>query len=605
LKNLNTMGKNSALFSDRMRNFHIKFIKSVLALFLSVVILTGCRETPNQRYMNVVETFLDSWFQAHPIDAAWAGLHDYDHLLGNVSAEGRLAERELCLTTLEELDRLNPEKLNDQNRIDYGILERALHQRLFQLDTLREFSWNPDLYIQRADKAIFTLAMQSQVAAEDRVANLSERLNRLGPWLQDAYSSLESASVIHAEMGAQHARALAEFFREDSLFIFFDSLATDIEDQLRQSSMAASEGLISYANRIENNIIPMAERSYRLGPDLYRSTLQYMIDPGWTTETIETQASESVAEIQDQMYAIADTIAFSTWNIRYRNPSRDQKIRVIRLVLDRISEDYTPIENRVSYLNSQLNQLRAFITQHNIILENPPWALQILPSGPYQFGMPYTNIWQLGPLSSSNDVLISLRPIPTVWTTQQRESYFREFNRYAHQFILIHDVLPGTTTLNYYARQYPSVIRSLFPAMPLVKGWGAYAERMMTEEGWGLGNATTHLVQLKRELQVAVDAVLDLQIHSQNISRSDAIGIMTEQSFRTAVAAAEQWRLLQLKPGEFVAAFTGKEDLWALRNDYAQQEIEDFTLLDFHKRILGEGAIPLSDFREFMLRSSL
>ncbi len=104
---------------------------------------------------------------------------------------------------------------------------------------------------------------------------------------------------------------------------------------------------------------------------------------------------------------------------------------------------------------------------------------------------------------------------------------------------------------------------------------------------------------------MAVDAILDQQIHSQNISRSDAIGFMTEQGFRTAVAAAEQWRLLQLQPGEFVAAFTGKEDLWDLRNDYAQQEIEDFTLLDFHKRILGEGAIPLSEFREFMLRVSL
>ncbi len=598
------MAKNSDL-SRNTRNIPPgKRLILLLAPLLLFAFIT-CEETTDQQFTSITERFFETYFQLHPIDATWAGIHEYDHLLDDLDQQSRRTERTLYHSTLKRLADVNPEHLTGQNRVDYRILRNSLRHQLFRLDTLREYTWNPMMYIHDAGNAVITLAMQSQTPPENSLPQLTARLRGIASWLNQAYQSLQTTTVVHGEYAVQQARDLAAFFRQDRLFAYFDTLTTESADEIHRAAESAAQGLENYAARIENNLLPRSERTFRLGPDLYWKELQYIMGPGWTSEAIDSRAEASVTELQNQMYDIADTLAYNWWNIRYSNPSRQHKLRVIRMVMDRISDNYPPASETHSYLSSQINQLRDFVSQHKIINQTPVWTFRILPTSPHHLQTSFTSLQQLGPLNAEDITVLYVKPIPARWSSQQTESYLREFNRFAQQLVLIRDVLPGIATFRYYSNRYPSLVRNMFSNTPVRQGWGAYCERLMLEEGWGLNNPRIRLMQLKREIQTAIDALIDQRVHTQNLSRSEAITLMTEQGFRTTSAAAERWRFLQLTPCESVATFVGKENLWDLRRKYARNAGSDFSLLDFHKRVLEYGAIPISALRQLLLENTL
>jgi len=563
----------------------------------------GCEETTDQQFTSITERFFDTYFQLHPIAATWVGIHEYDHLLDDLSPQSRRTERTLDRSTLSRLDDINQENLTEQNQVDYQVLRNALRYALFRLDTLREYTWNPTVYIHDAGQAVITLAMQSHAAPERRLPQLTARLRGIGSWLNQAYQSLRTTTVVHGEHAVRQARDLAEFFRQDRIFAYFDTLSAESADQLHQAAASAAEGLENFATRIENNLLPGSERTFRLGPDLYWKKLEYTISPEWSAEAIDSRAESSVLQLQNQMYEIADTLAYNWWNIRYANPSRQNKRRVIRMVLDRIADDYPPATETQAYLSSQVSQLRDFVGQHKIINPLPTWTLRVLPTSPHHLQTSFTSVQQLGPLNTEDVAILYVNPIPAVWSSQQTENYLREFNRVTQQLLLIYEVLPGIATFRYYSNRYPSLIRNVFSSAPVLQGWGAYCERMMVGHGWGHTNPRVRLLQRKRELQLAIDALIDQRVHTQNYSRSEAITLMTEQGFRTMMAAAEQWRSFQLTSCESVAAFVGKENLWDLRRKFARRAGSDFSLLDFHKRVLEYGAIPVTALRRLLLES--
>lgn len=575
---------------------------SLLLLFSMVV---GCGETADQQFVHIKESFLDQWFQWHSEKATWAGIHQYDQLLPDVAQQALQDQKQLYQTTLKDLNDLKNTELTYQHQLDYEVLRHALHYMIFQQDTLRVYADNPNIYLKRLIASITDLAMQQQDSSAEQIAHLQARLRGIPSWLNQAYQNLEPGPVVYLEVAATHARQLARFFRTGNFFAYLDSLNAPARQEMGRALQSAADGLDNFAARLENELIPRSDQSFRLGENLFRRNLHYLVPPEWTTAAVQSRAQASLSELQDQIYAIADTLAYRWWNIRYARPSRATRLQIIRRVLERIREDFPDADERQSYLVSQLNPLRDFVSQHKVLTESLNWPIQVQIN---PLGSPealFASLHTTGPLVAVFRTNLSLKPLPATWTIQQVRDYLREFNRQAEQLDLIHQEFPGTAALRYYSKRYPSLIRSLFPNQAFLHGWGYYTERMLVDEGWGQDDPRVRLNQLIREVQVAGAALVDQRVHTQNMSRAAAISLLTQQSFYTMPAAEVEWQAVQLAPGCATTAFVGKEEIWDLRIKYSRKMGSNFSLLDFHNRLLSYGIIPISSLREILLEGKL
>jgi uncharacterized protein (DUF885 family) len=132
-----------------------------------------------------------------------------------------------------------------------------------------------------------------------------------------------------------------------------------------------------------------------------------------------------------------------------------------------------------------------------------------------------------------------------------------------------------------------------------VEGWALYCESLGKELGL-YQDPYQHMGALGDEMHRAIRLVVDVAIHSKNMSREDAIKYMTDnEAITTEGATAEIERYMGI-PGQALGYKTGAMKIRELRAKYMQQLGDKFKLASFHTEVLKDGSLPLSVFESKM-----
>ncbi|CUT00361.1 DUF885 family protein, partial [Candidatus Kryptonium thompsonii] len=115
--------------------------------FMMLIFILGCaRQTEDEKFSRLVDKFMDEYFKHHPVSATWVGYHKYDNLLDDFS-ERTLKERlEWLKSYREKFSKFDLKKLSKDNSIDCRILLEEIDERIFNLEELKEYEWNPLIY---------------------------------------------------------------------------------------------------------------------------------------------------------------------------------------------------------------------------------------------------------------------------------------------------------------------------------------------------------------------------------------------------------------------------------------------------------------------------
>jgi len=579
-------------------------VRRTAIIVLSFSLLIGCSRTPDQKYMEVVNTFSTQWFALNPTKATLAGVHEYDDQLDDISATGIQQLKELYRTTLDNLDDLNPTRLSPQNEIDYHIFSETVEQLLFNIDSFGELTWNPLLYIHTLGEATWSLSTQHFATDSARALNLTARLRLIPEWLQQAEQNLTNGSKIYITSAIQRANATADRLDEGALSKTFSGLPSDQIKALTKAEKSAASALRDFETWLQDTLLPGASKDFRIGKDLYDQKLRTTLKTSWSSEEILDRAQHSVDQIHDEMLVEANKLSSQWWNLRYRHPSKRRKLNLIQRVLDRISADHPKAENINSYLTNQIQAAKTFVELHNLITLDSNQSLNLILMPPFAGSYDFSRLNTPGPLSKYSTYYLEIKSIPEEWSTTQTESFLREYNNYALQLIAIHDAIPGEFVQRYYSDRFPSLVRTLFPSLTTMNGWAAYAEKMMVDEGWDAESPQIKLMQLKRELGWAIDAMLDQKIQAQKLTRDAALRLMTVEGFQEETAAQLHWNYLALNPVIASTPFVGKEEILALRDAFEKSNERDYSLMDFHKRFLSYGSPPIKYLRQILLEGA-
>jgi uncharacterized protein (DUF885 family) len=128
-----------------------------------------------------------------------------------------------------------------------------------------------------------------------------------------------------------------------------------------------------------------------------------------------------------------------------------------------------------------------------------------------------------------------------------------------------------------------------------VEGWGLYSERLADEMGLYLDDYE-RLGMLELQAFRAARLVVDTGLHAFGWSRDQSIDVLRTTGLDPHRAALETDRYVAM-PGQALAYKIGQIEIETSRRRAERSLGADFSLADFHDRVLTLGSVPLVTFR--------
>ena len=134
-----------------------------------------------------------------------------------------------------------------------------------------------------------------------------------------------------------------------------------------------------------------------------------------------------------------------------------------------------------------------------------------------------------------------------------------------------------------------------------VEGWALYCESLGKELGL-YTDPYQNMGALGDEIHRAIRLVVDVAIHSKNMSREEAIKYMMDNEAISEQGATAEIERYMAIPGQALGYKTGAMKIAALRKKYEAALGAKFNLADFHNEVLKDGSLPLAVFEAKMDR---
>ena len=130
-------------------------------------------------------------------------------------------------------------------------------------------------------------------------------------------------------------------------------------------------------------------------------------------------------------------------------------------------------------------------------------------------------------------------------------------------------------------------VRSAIWSGPFVEGWAVYTEELMARHGFG-GDAL-RMQQLKMQLRMTINTILDVRVHTRGMTQDEAMALMVGRGHQEEGEAHGKWRRSLLTSTQLSTYFVGYlgvrdlvADVRAARPGLSEREV--------HDRVLAHGS---------------
>lgn len=572
-------------------------MKLPVALLALALVLSSCapRQTEDQKFEALAKNYIEKLLQMNPEWATSLGDHRYDHQLSDYSLSGVERGRNLNRIYLDSLLALDANRLNTDNKIDYKILRTNLESMLFQIDTLKEYEWNPVSY--NMGYAIYGLIAREFAPLKDRLLSVEDRLKALPAALEQAKQNLKNPPKIYTETAIQQNKGNISMVRDD-LKPFLEQVP-ELKDGFAPVQAQAAAALEAYGTFLEKELLPRSTGDFRLGDEKFRQKLRYTLESDLSKEEILRRAEADLKKTQNDIY---DT-ALPLFKKFFPTVKDDKKLEdrkfVVKAVLARIAEAHPTNETIVDLAKKDLQECTEFVRSDSLVtVPSEPVKVIVMPE--FQRGVAVAYCDAAGPLEKNGETFFSISPTPKDWTKERTLSFFKEYNNYMLQDLTIHEAMPGHYLQLAHASKFkaPTMIRAIFGSGIFVEGWATYAEQLMAEKGYG--GPEVKMQQLKMRLRLIINAIIDQKIHTEGMTEKQAMDLMMNEGFQEEGEAAGKWRRANLSSTQLSTYYVGNIEINDIRKAYEAINGTPIDLKVLHDKMLSFGSPAPKYVKELM-----
>ena len=585
---------------------------SMLQMLMALIQVAGVATisvgaSTDPQFEQLAARYLDEFPALLPVSATGLGDHRFDSRLDMVSVEARAQKRAFCREYLEQLRKINPAQLSRANQVDYALLEHDLEGRLWRLETLQEWAWNPLVYTRLSGGAIYSLMARDFAPLTKRLEHATNRLEQFPRLFRQIRATLDPKRVpqIHAETAIKQNRGVLSIL-DNLVKPNLGELQEDQRDRLERAMAVAKTAVEEHQQWLETELLPNARGDFRLGPQLYDQKLAFVLNTPLTRGEIRERTEQELGRVRDQMYRISQQIYKEKYPYTEfpADPSPAYKQALIRSCLELAYLEMPQPDEIVETAKRSLELTTAFVREKDL-LALPPDPVEIIVMPEFKRGVALAYCDSPGPLDVGLKTFYAVAPLPEDWTDEQVQSFLREYNVRSIHDLTMHEAMPGHFVQLALSNRYPGKLRAVLSSGVFIEGWAIYSERMMIDAGFLDGDPLMRLINLKWYLRGIGNAIIDQAIHTEGMTRERAMKLMMEDTFQEEREAAGKWVRAQLTSAQLSTYFVGTVEHFDLRRDIEQAWSAKFDLKTYHDRILSYGSPPVQYVRALVLNEEI
>ncbi|MGB6576947.1 MAG: DUF885 domain-containing protein [Streptosporangiaceae bacterium] len=535
-------------------------------------------------FAGLAREYLDDRAERHPDIATGLGDHRFDARLADPSAQALQGERRALDGWAARFAAVDQDALSAEHRVDAAMMADSVARRVFEIDELREHTWNP--LQANPGRAIYQLLARDFAPLSDRLASVAARLAAIPAVLAEARRQLGRMPRVHVET------AIGQF--DGTITLVSNGIDVALEAaplcaaQLAQVRPAALEALTEHRSWLSAQLAgPDGFADPRIGPELFARKLSLTLSAAADADAILARAEADLDRASEEIAELAAEMAGRA------KPGPE----VVQQVLDRLAADVPDNTTILEFCRDALAAQTAFVTDHRLLsVYDDPVELIVMPEIDRGVAVAYCD--SPGPLEPSPlSTFIAVSPTPTDWPAGRVASFYREYNRHMVHNLMVHEAMPGHYLQLQHSRRFTgsdTAIRAALRSGSFTEGWAVYTERVMAEQRYpGEGDPrAVRMQQLKMQLRTIINAILDARIHGHGMTEAEAMALMTGRGYQEEGEAAGKWRRAQLTSAQLSTYYVGYCEISDLAGDLRAAD-PGLTDQQVHDQMLAHGSPPV------------
>ena len=523
--------------------------------------------------------FDDYYFKFYPSIATQTGVHKYDSQLEDYSRAG-VDARVASLHAFEQ-------KFNALPAVpDRDILLSFIHAQLLELEQVRSWERNPDIYSSGVSNSIFTVMARNFASPAERLKVVIARENQIPGVFTAARANLKNPPRIYTDIAIEQIPGIISFFQNDVPKAFASVTDQKLVGEFHKSNDVAIDALKRYQAFLQNTLIAQSAGDFRLGAELYRKKLLYdeMVDT-----PLEQLLKIGYADLQKNQQAFKETAAKI-------NPRKTPL-----QILDEASRDHPAPDHLLQAFRDVLGGLKDFIATHKIVGIPSPVMPILEETPPFARALTFASMDTPGVFEKvAKEAYFNVTLPEPGWSPKQVEEHMEGFNRGTIISTAIHEAYPGHYVQFLWVQSVTSKARSVIYANSNVEGWAHYCEQMMLDEGYGKGDLKLRLGQLQDALLRNARFIVGIQMHTGKMTYEQGIDFFVKEGYQSRANGERETKRGTSDP-TYLYYTLGKLEILKLREDYRKMKGASFSLEEFHNRFMQEGTPAIRIIRRDLL----
>ncbi|MEM7277339.1 MAG: DUF885 domain-containing protein [Pseudomonadota bacterium] len=566
--------------------------RSLLALAATLFFTSAFAGEADDKLMRLIDDHWQYALQENPILATSAGINSSNNRLPGVSQqdEARRLERERGF--LNRLGDINKDELSKNNQVNYDLFAWVVSLSVtdYELGSSRIPFNSFSGFFTSALSASDGVAMESVADYEAYIARLNDFPRYFSENVENMRAGIRAGFVmpkiviegIQPTVAAQISKDPTESRLYKPFLAMNKKLPTKDAKRLQKlAKKAISESVNSalkdFSDFLRGDYMKAATDTYGIssvpgGDEYYRHQIAtYVTLNNITPQEIHNIGLEEVARIRAEMDAIIAELEFEG--------SFEDFTNFLRTDPQFYAKSADELLQAAAYTAKRIDLVMPGFFGH---LPRLPYGVVPVPDA---IAPNYTTAsYNPAPLGGTrggaywvNTYALDQRPL------------------YELTALTLHEAVPGHHHQIAIAQELgdvPDFRRQLYLSA-FGEGWALYTEKLGVEMGV-YRTPYEQFGRLSYEMWRACRLVIDTGVHAMGWPRQRALDYLSDNtSLSKANVRAEVDRYISW-PGQALAYKLGELKIWELRREAEARLGNDFDLAEFHDKVLGNGALPLT-----------
>ncbi|HWM92120.1 MAG TPA: DUF885 family protein [Thermoanaerobaculia bacterium] len=559
----------------------------------TVLLLLAALAAPAQA-TTFQDAYLERYFDMYPTKATAAGRHDLDRRLEDLSEARRRSWLNFNRGAADGFRRLmTAPSTSFEDRLDAELLLRQAELEVFEHGTQARPQTDPLFWTGIVGDATVFLLVRDDLPKAERLSRAAARAAQLPRLAAQAREALADPSRISPEIcgiAANILRGSAKFYREG-----FPQIADTPEAKAAgRQAAAALDDLATFLDGLQKK----ATGSPRLGKD-YAARFRLVTGVEEPVERVLAGAEAALAARRTEAAAYGRSV----WKDLMTGEAPADDRELLRRLFERVAADHAKdMDEFVADYRKLVPEALEFVRSKGLMTLPEPTTLHIDRSPSFFIGQAVGGVYPAGPFAPDADTLFYLPTVPDSATPEQKAAFFRDFNSHFNRMITPHEMVPGHYVQLKWAARHPRKVRALFSDGVYVEGWGTFSERLLLDLGWG--GPLDRLAHLKKQLENIARTVVDIRVHTRNMSRDEVLRYVREEALQDDQFANNMWVRAITSSPQLTFYYLGDREAQGLYDEVRKTKGESFQLKAFLDGMMELGPVPIPHYWQKMRPAS-